>query len=174
MERNMSFKTAFKTSILIPAYTAQNQALLITLSLTVTPQKQYRIFTNGNVAEALKPALTRAIEIMSTIQPNWMSLLGFQYHLADLKNSNSPYLVKDTRSAGLALAIGLMNIYRQHRGHAPVEGLIGTGILRIDGSFESSHKEEIKQKTSNYQFFITSNRCAHLFELNDFMEKINV
>lgn len=170
MERNMSMQTAFTTEILIPAYSADNQALLIALRLTATPQKKFHIQTKGEIATALKRALTRAIEIMSSINPAWEPLLAFEYKL---QSNTHHYLVKDTRSAGLALAISLINIYRQLHYKSPVESLIGTGVLRIDGSFESTNKEKIKQKAAKNQQLITSSTCAHVFELNYLMEKNN-
>jgi hypothetical protein len=164
----MSKKTNITTILKIPAYSAENKALLIAPSLTATPQNKLIIQTNGHIATALKPALTRAISIMSSINPAWHTLLLFKY---DLKSQPTHFLVKDTRSAGLALAISLINIHRQYHKKSPVTSLIGTGILRIDGSFDSTHKEDIKQTAINKQSLITANTCAHVFELNDLMEK---
>ncbi|MCH9716415.1 MAG: hypothetical protein K0U24_04415 [Gammaproteobacteria bacterium] len=167
----MSKSKKITTQILIPAYSAQNNALLITLQLEATPNKKLIIQTQNSIAIALKRSLRRAIEIMASIHPAWETLLQFKYQLS---SEASTYLVKDARSAGLPLAIGMINIFRSINHQLTINSLIGTGILRIDGSIEATHKEDIKHKvihTTNAQQLITSSICQHVFELATFMDR---
>jgi hypothetical protein len=167
----MSDSKKITTQILIPAYSAQDNALLITLKLEAIPNKKLIIQAQNNIAIALKRSLRRAIEIMASIHPAWEVLLQFKYHLT---SEATPYLVQDARSAGLPLAIGMLNIFREINQQPAINSLIGTGILRIDGSIEATHKEDIKHKvipTTNTQQLITSSICQHVFELATFMDR---
>lgn len=50
----------------------------------------------------------------------------------------------------MALSIALININRVIQGQVPVSGLSGTGVLRIDSSFDNAHQEEknmVQQET---------------------------
>ncbi|MCH9756849.1 MAG: hypothetical protein K0U37_06645 [Gammaproteobacteria bacterium] len=158
------------TEIAIPAYSAMDDAFLLTLKLTATPNPKLSIKTSGNIAIALKRALQRVIEIMSSLNHDWLPLLSFQYFL---EGDAKQFLVKDARSASVSLAIGLLNIYRSINHKSQIKTLVGTGILRIDGSIESTHKEEIKQTTMATipsKQLITSSICQHVFELEHFMD----
>jgi hypothetical protein len=166
----MSKQANYTTPLYIPAYSAKNHALLVTLSLSATPHPAYIVQTHDDVAKTLKRALTRAIHIMSNLNPGWSSLLLQHYQLSAHETN---FLVKDTRSAGLPIVISLLNLYRLQQQKAPVTSLIGTGVLRIDGSFDTTYKEDIKKTAINNQTLITANTCKHVFELNYFMEKIN-
>ncbi len=164
----MSYHNAITTKIRIPAYSAKNTAFLIELDLKATSHKKLLFKTSGHIATALKRALKRAIEIITSIHHAWKPLCMFEYAL---KSHDTHFLVKDTRSAGLSLAIGLLNVYRALNHKPQINAFIGTGILRIDGSIESTHKEEIKQTVIPNQKLITSNICPHVFELEKLMDK---
>ncbi len=161
-------KTAI--TLYLPAYSAAHKGLLIMPSLHAARQENLTIHTQGNVAAALKRALIRTLEIMASIHTQWETLLHFAYSL----ESNTPrFRVQDTRSAGLPLAIGLLNVYRTIVQKAPpLLHLIGTGMLRIDGSIESTHKEDIKQEIFHDKHdkqLITAGECPHLFVLEHMM-----
>ena len=79
---------------------------------------------------------------MTSINNAWKPLHALEYLLED---DETRFLVKDARSAGLSLAIGLLNIHRAIHQKPQISTFIGTGILRIDGSIEATHKEDIKQ-----------------------------
>ncbi|MDF1645799.1 MAG: hypothetical protein P1U61_02300 [Legionellaceae bacterium] len=166
----MSNTTLF-TEVHLPAYTAENTALLVTLKLKATPHQKLTIKAQGNIAIALKRSLRRVIEIMSSINPCWHSLLKQTYQL---ESKETPWLVKDARSAGLPLAIGLLQLNKNINHQPPIHTLIGSGILRIDGSIEPTHKEDIKKnviKNMSNVTWITSNMCQHLFELEYLMDQ---
>ncbi|MDF1678248.1 MAG: hypothetical protein P1U32_06085 [Legionellaceae bacterium] len=158
------------TKLYLPAYSAAHKGLLVTPSLHATRQEKLTVHTQGNVASALKRPLIRTLEIMASIYAPWESLLQFAY---TLKSNTPQFRVQDTRSAGLPLAIGLLNVYRATLQTKPLlTQLIGTGMLRVDGSIESTHKEDIKQNTfqnKHAKQLITATTCPHLFVLEHMM-----
>ncbi len=164
----MSYKNIITTEVLIPAYSSKQDAFLIPLTLQAIPHEYLLIQTDGNIACALKYALHRTVEIMASIKPVWQPL---QAHHYTLQGQDPRFVVKDARSAGLALAIALLNIHRTQNQKSQIYSLIGTGLLRIDGSFEATHKEDIKKTAISKAQLITSSTCRHVFELEHFMEK---
>ncbi len=156
--------------ISIPAYSANQQAHLVTLTLKASLSHTRTIQTIGPVAKALHRALNRTIEIMSILKPEWAILSSCNY---TLQHETAHLVVKDTRSAGLPLCIALITLYRQFHQKSVSYTPIGTGLLRNDGSFQSTEKEEVKQKILNHQQLITANTCSHVFYLNTLMEEKN-
>ena len=123
------------TSIVnIPAYDASNNGLVIEFKLTAIPNGAFLINANGKVATALQRNLKRIIEIMASIKKSWECLESMSYLLECTSNQ---FVVKDSKSSSMALSIALINLYRAIQGQPQVSGLSGTGILRIDGSFDS-------------------------------------
>jgi hypothetical protein len=159
------------TSINIPAYDATGDGLIVTLRLTAIMDNSNIILTIGNIAENLKHNFQRIVEIMSSINKFWKCLENYTYIL-ECENSN--FVVKDTKSSSMAISIALLNIYREILAKPQIQGLSGTGILRMDGTFENSRYETKKYQASvrdgdDLKHFITANECNHLFELGQLM-----
>jgi hypothetical protein len=151
----------------IPAYDAENKGLIIPIKLSIIPYAPFHIASRGKVAHALKNNFNRIIEIMAAIKHSWQRLETIGYLL---ECENDQLLTKDSKSSSMALSIALINAYRVVSDMAPVRGLSGTGILRMDGSFDSAHLEEkkylaAKQHIKSLKKFITPQECRHLFEL---------
>lgn len=166
-------KLPLLTEMAIPAYSARGDAFLFTLSLKAIPKTPYAIKAKGNIAIALKATLQRMIEIIASLKPEWEALTGFEYFF---ESEDSPVLIKDARSASLSLVIGLLNLYRALQGKPQAPGLVATGIIRLDGSIQSTHKEDKKHTAFKFnqeknQQFITSSICQHVFELDYLMDK---
>lgn len=158
---------AYESLINIPAYDASNNGLLIEFKLTILPDSSFQIKTIGKVAAALYKNFSRIIEIMSSMKPSWQRLESIGYKL---ESNNDLFLVKDSKSSSMALSIALINAHRALNGKPQIPGLSGSGILRIDGSFDSAHLEETKylaakQHMKHLHKFITAQECSHLFAL---------
>lgn len=158
----------------IPAYDATNNGLIIEFKLTFIPNNPFLINTTGTVATALQRNLKRIIEIMSSMKKSW-KCLEFTSYL--LECSSNQFIVRDSKSSSMALSIALINIYRFINGQTQVLGLSGTGVLRIDGSFDNSNLEEkkyfaAKQNLKTLNKFITPNECNNLFELENFINEL--
>ena len=109
---------------------------------------------------------------MSDLDSSWKILRKFKYNLSLMENQ---FRVMDARSAGLPLCIALLNVVRAFNGMAQVRHITGTGILRIDGTFEKSFLEEEKRKASSELMenrFITSQVCKHVFDLATLMNRL--
>lgn len=163
------------TSIVnIPAYDAFNNGLVIEFQLTAISRGDFLINATGTVAAALQRNLKRIIEIMSSIKKSWGCLESMGYLLECTSNQ---FVVKDSKSSSMALSIALINLYRAIHGQPQVQGLSGTGILRIDGSFDSSHLVEekyfaTKQNLKNLSKFITPTESKNLFELENLINQL--
>lgn len=77
----------------------------------------------------------------------------------------------------MALSIALINLYRAIHGQPQISGLSGTGILRIDGSFDHAHLEDKKyfaarKNLKNLNQFITPNESKNLFELEHLINQL--
>lgn len=77
----------------------------------------------------------------------------------------------------MALSIALINLYRAINGQPQVQGLSGTGVLRIDGSFDKAHQEEKKYLTTKKNVatlnqFITPKESKNLFELEHLINQL--
>lgn len=157
----------------IPAYDAAGQGLIVEFNLAFIPKSEFLINTTGKLAVALHNNLKRVIEIMSSIKKSWECLETIQYQL---ECSNDKFITKDSKSSSLALSIALMNVYRVINGKSGVSGFTGTGILRVDGSFESSNLEtekymSAKRSIKDLNKFITPNECTHLYDLERLMDQ---
>ena len=74
----------------------------------------------------------------------------------------------------MALCIGILNINNQINGKAQNFNLVGTGILRIDGSFEKTcfeNKKKLAVKNDNKfgKRFVSAINCEHVFDLDTLM-----
>lgn len=156
----------------IPAYDANNNGLIIEFKLTATSSDRFLLNTRGKVAEALQRNFKRIIDIMSSMKKSWEYFESISYLL---ECNSDQFIVKDSKSSSMALSIALLNINRVIQGQSPVSGLSGTGVLRIDGSFDSAHQEEKKYcvarnlKTINK--FITPKESRNLFELENLINQ---
>lgn len=162
------------SSVNIPAYDASNNGLIVEFKLTATSSNKFLVNAHGKVAEALKRNFKRIIEIISSMKESWACLEPMAYLL---ECSSNQFLVKDSKSSSMALSIALININRAIHGEAIVPGLSGTGVLRIDGSFESSHLEGQKyfaarSNLKNLNKFITPNASRNLFELEALINRL--
>lgn len=157
------------TKLLIPAYDKNKNGMVFNLLMEVIPNAPLAIETQGNIATSLKKNLGRAVTILSGLDSSWKILRTFKYNLKSMENQ---FRVMDARSAGLPLCIALLNIVRTFNGMEQVQHLTGTGILRIDGTFDKSHLEEEKQQASSLLMesrFINSQVCKHVFDLANLM-----
>lgn len=156
-------------NIVLPAYDQEKNGVLFNLIMEVHPSDSLIIDTNGNVARSLKKSFSRAIAVMSNLNSNWKILKKFKFNLTSTENQ---YRVMDARSAGVPICIALLNLVRALNGKKPVQHFTGTGILRIDGTFEKSHLEE-KKKQAISQFkenhFINSEAYNNVFDLAIYM-----
>lgn len=161
------------TLVNIPAYDSDNNGLIIEFKLTATSSNKFLINTRGKVAEALQRNFKRIIEIMSSMKSSWEYLESFNYLL---ECNSDQFIVRDSKSSSMALSIALLNINRVKQGKTLVSGLTGTGVLRIDGSFDCSHLEEKKYNAAkNFKSinkFITPKVSKNLFELENFINQI--
>lgn len=153
------------TNVFIPAYDKNKHGIVFNLAMKVFSNDSLLINAEGNVAISLKKNLSRAITIMSNLDNSWKILSTFKY---DLTTTENQFRVMDARSSGLPLCIALFNVLRTYNGMAQVQHITGTGILRIDGTFEKSHLEEEKKQVSSQVMesrFINSQVCKHVFDL---------
>ncbi len=165
----------YTSAVHIPAYDASNNGLIIELKLTTIPTNgEFLINTTGKIAAALHNNFKRIIEIMSSMKKSWECLESISYLL---ECSNNQFVVKDSKSSSMALSIALIDIYRAINGQPQVSGLSGTGVLRIDGSFDGSNLEEkkyfaAKKNLKTLNKFITHNECKNLFELENLIDEL--
>lgn len=160
------------TPVIVPAYDSKKRGTVFNLILNATNGKSSQINAIGSIAISLRKSLERILYVMSSLKREWEVLDTFEYNFIC---SNPNVLVRDARSASLALAISLLNIYRQIQ-RLPINNLIGTGIVRIDGTIENSRFEHYKhqavlQHGIQSSKFLTSRHCNHLFELEAIMDK---
>jgi len=158
------------TTLLIPAYDKNSNGVVVKILIDAYRKPQLKIEPKCSVSIAISKMFLRTIEIMSSLNKDWESLCYFEY---SLKSESSNFLVKDARSSGLPISIVLLNILRKYNGLNEKKSLIGTGILRVDGTFDESSLEHIKQRavlnSVSNRCFIDSKRCNHLFDLNGFI-----
>jgi hypothetical protein len=151
----------------IPAYDATNKGLIIKVKLTINPNRAFSIETRGGIAAALKNNFHRIIEIMGSLKQSWECLESINY-LLECKNDR--LLTKDAKSSSMALSIALINACRAIHDKPQRLGLSGTGILRMDGSFDKANLEDTKYAAAKHRIkslkkFITPHECKHLFSL---------
>ncbi|MBA2649873.1 MAG: hypothetical protein H0U75_09840 [Legionella sp.] len=157
----------------IPAYDASGKGLVIEFKLTIIPDNGFLVSATGKIAAALQNNFNRIIEIMVSIKKSWECLGSIAYML---ESDEGQFSVKDSKSSSMALSIALINAHRVLQGQLPISGLTGTGILRIDGSFEHSHLEDkkylaAKQSIPSLKKFITPNECNHLYDLEQLINQ---
>lgn len=159
------------SSINIPAYDAAGEGLVVTLRLITKINGTPSVVAIGNIAVALKPNFQRIVDIMSSIKQAWECLRNYEYII---ECGYEDFIVKDSKSSSMAISIALLNTYREVLGKPQMQGLSGTGMLRMDGTFENSRHETKKylaalQSGDSLQHFITSNECSHLYDLEKMM-----
>lgn len=163
-------KKNYKLDIHIPAYTINKTGIVINLKLFASQSNSFNFISSGEIAQSLQKAFKRGIEILIVNKPEYEILKSFEYYLI---NEDKKYCVQDVRSAGMSICIALMNLFRVCVGKKPNELLIGTGVLRMDGSFVPSSYECIKKRTIFYnnsiQRLITSDQCNHIFVLESLL-----
>ncbi|KTD33585.1 hypothetical protein Lnau_2336 [Legionella nautarum] len=156
---------------LIPAFDINRQGLVFYLMLDAQPTSHFRVNSSGSIAKSLERNFVRVIKIMSSLKRDWSCLETYEYNLRSLKEN---YNVQDARSADLSLSIAALNIVRNHNQQSTIDSFIGTGSLRVDGSFNETFLEEVKelavfQENPFQRNFITAKRCNHLFDLEDLL-----
>lgn len=158
------------SEIHIPAYTGNGTGLLVSLDLEARSTDALQLYADGQVATSLQKIFKRAISILSRLHQDWKILTQFEYRLI---SRNTNFRVMDARSASLSLCISLINILRHISGLSQVNNLIGTGILRFDGSFDESSLEDKKQSAALHtnKRFLNSASCPHVFNLVTFMNQ---
>lgn len=161
-------KDVFETDVVIPAYDSQNNGLIVVLKLKVHLGQIASVKTVGQVAEDLKKNFIRVTEILASIKTSWQYLGLLNY---TLQSDDNRYCVKDARSSSMALCIALLNIHHAINGKLQNFTMIGSGILRIDGSFEKTCFEDKKKfaitKVGNSQKkFLSATNCKHVFDLD--------
>lgn len=164
-DSNLLFDDFICIDVFIPGYTFEKKAVIVKIKLIVMMTGDFRVVSKGEVASALEKIFKRNIEIISSLKKSYEVLKNFEYRLISTSDN---WKVKDSRSAGLPLCIALINVLRKLNGLNQVQHITGTGILRIDGTFEKSHlEEEKKQATSQLMEsrFINSQVCKHVFDL---------
>lgn len=157
------------TNVLIPAYDNNKNGIVINLIMETTLNDSLIIDAYGNVANSLKKNLSRAITTMSNLDSSWGILRKFKYNLS---STETQFRVMDARSAGLPLCIALLNIVRAFNGMKQIQHITGSGILRIDGTFEKSFLEEKKKQATSQIMeskFINSQVCKHVLDLANLM-----
>jgi len=161
-------------SIYLPAYDSSGEGLMTQVTMTLLTGKSLRVTSSGTLADALKNNFTRAIEIMSSVREAWKLLLSAEYRL----EGEGAYIVRDTKSAGMAIGIALINAHRILSGFNSVPGLTGTGVLRNDGTFDQAKGEDKKFSAAKlnmpgFKKFVTPEVCKNLFQLEYFFNSFN-
>lgn len=164
-------QNCFETNVIIPGYDSKNNGLVVQLKLTAYLNQVFSIRTVGSVATALEKNFARVTNIMASLKKNWEHLGSMQYTLQSFDNK---FCVRDARSSSMALCIGVLNINNQIDGRAQNFKLVGTGILRIDGSFEKTcfeNKKKLAVKNDNKfgKKFVSAINCEHVFDLDTLM-----
>ena len=160
--------------IFLAAYTKNDNAkgLVFNMTLTAINNKQESYVANGEMAKTLLPLLKKIVTILKEIQPSW-TLLD-EYRLI-LTGNHANYIVKQYDSAGLGLAIGLYNIARKINHSSFVEGIIGTGMIRLDGSVDEvrgiSSKTEASIDIPNFKKLLSKSEISHLSQLHTTLNK---
>jgi len=158
------------SKINVPAYDSNKNGLNIELALHTIASDELKIKSKGSIAEALQLNFERTLEVMISIKKSWECLENYSYFI---ESKNNDFIVRDSKSSSMAIAIMLMNIYRKINKQPELKIFTGTGILRADGGFDSANLELVKKKNINeckmYSEFLTSSNCNHLFDLEEIM-----
>lgn len=164
----------YTSKVNVPAYDASHNGLVIEFQLTAISHGEFFIDTTGHVAAALQRNLKRIIQIMSSLKKSWACLesIGYLFECA-----SNQFIVKDAKSSSMALSIALINLYRAIHNKPQILELTGTGILRMDGSFDGAHLVEEKYFAAKHHLktlnkFITPHESKNLFELEHLMNQL--
>jgi hypothetical protein len=157
--------------IVIPAFDLNHQGVAVHLKLVAELKPHFKMVTNGKIAKSLEKSFIRVVHILSSLKYSWRCLEDYHYRLTSFDEN---FNVRDARSADLALCIAAMNVIRTHYQKNPIDNYIGTGSLRVDGSFNETFLEEVKEKaiyrTNTYKKFISTKSCNHIFDLEALFE----
>ena len=145
----------------------QVNGMYIKIDMEVTSSDSLKVTSYGTIARSLEKLFLRNLEILMSLKPAFAILRHWQYKLI---SKDTGLRVVDVRSASLPICLTLMNVLRSLSGKQQIESIIGTGVLRVDGSFDESAFEDIKeeaviQHNPALKKFITSKRCKHVFDL---------
>ena len=167
--------TSIKSNLVIPAYTNNGCGLYTSLVLEAKKSIKTKVTTYGVIAHSLEKLLLRNIEILISLKSSFIALKNFQYILT---SNDEGYRVRDVRSASLPICLTLLNILRELSSKNQIHSIVGTGVLRMDGSFDSCAFENIKEKALNQEFsnnkqFINSEICGHVFDLEALLTSCN-
>lgn len=166
-----SFDKKVTFDIIIPAFDLNHQGITVQLKLLAEPNSHFKMVTNGKIAKLLEKSFIRVVHIMSSLKHSWHCLENYHYIL---KSFDERFNVRDVRSADLSLCIATMNIIRTHYEKNSIDNYIGTGSLRVDGSFNETFLEEVKEKaayiTNTQKKFINTKSCNHIFDLEALLE----
>lgn len=169
--KKLNQSPAIKLNLLIPAFDSERQGLIIPLLLLAKPSPVFKLSAHGLIAIALAKSFTRVITIMKSLKVSWRCLEGYQYSLKSFGHFN----VRDARSADLSLCIAALNLIRSHDHKPLVNDYMGTGLLRIDGTFNETFLEKVKEQAAvsaclSHKKFIRAKYCHHIFDLEALME----
>ena len=164
----LDHKSVIQAPLIIPAFGHNGQAFKAHLTIEVTPSDRLLITCMGNVGASLEKLFTRAVLLIASLKEVWQPLKSCHYQLVSLDRC---FRVRDVRSAGLPICLALLNIFRAMQGQPQIYSLVGTGVLRADGSFEAAAFEDVKQNIinqiyANEKTFISAQTCQHVFELD--------
>lgn len=166
------FDKNVKIDIVIPAYDSNHQGLAISLKLMAESSTSLTIRANGTIAKSLEKSFTRVIHIMTSLKRSWRCLENYQY---TLDSNHQNFNVRDARSADFSLCIAALNNIRNHYNKNSITHYVGTGSLRVDGSFNATFLEELKELAINKmdinkKKFINTKSCNHIFDLEALLE----
>jgi hypothetical protein len=166
-------KTLHSASIKIPAYDTSGKGLVVSFKITASKSNEFSLISIGNIATALKNNFRHTVEIISSLKKSWEP---FYYYKYLIECNDKSFVVKDAKSSSMAMSIALFNLNRSMNKKKKINHITGTGILRIDGSFDSSSNEinknhAAKQLGSNVNVFLTAKECNHLYDLDKLMNQ---
>lgn len=170
----MDYMFNYTSLVNIPAYDASGSGLIIEIKLSSTASETFFLQAKGRVALALQRNFKRIIDIMCSMKKSWECLGKLRYLLECNQDS---FVVRDSKSSSLALSIALINLHRAIHGQTQVLGLCGTGVLRIDGTFDNAELENekhlaAKQSLKHFNKFITPQESKNLFELENVIHQL--
>lgn len=150
------------------------KGFIFNLQLSAIKNHSESYTADGKMAETLLPLLKKVAHILKEIQLSWTILNDYELKLTgDYPN----YDVKQYDSAGLGLAIGLYNIARKINKSSFSEGIIGTGMIRLDGSVSDVRGISSKQSASlnipNFKKLLGKNEISHLLQLHSVLTQYN-
>ena len=162
--------------LFLVAHTKDETATGLVFNITLTAVKNAcgSYSANGKMAQSLLPLFKKIVTILQNMQPCWNILS--HYHLS-LTGDYPHYDIKQHDSAGLGLAIGLYNIARKINQSSFVEGITGTGMIRLDGSVSDAHgissKHEASLAIPYFKKLLTTQDISHLSQLHLILNHYN-